>query len=51
MKYAKRTALILLGLYGLYLIKSAIGINLSQRYTAWDVLKYPVKSFIDRPHG
>ncbi len=34
--------LILLGLYLLYLIKTAAGINLSQRYSGWDFLKWPV---------
>jgi hypothetical protein len=38
-------------LYAAYLVKSAVGINLSKKYTAWDFLKYPVKSLIDRPHG
>jgi hypothetical protein len=34
--------LILIGLYLLYLLKTAIGINLSPRYSGWDFLKWPV---------
>ena len=48
---ARQIGLLILLLYGAYLIKSAMGINLSQKYTAWDFLKYPVKSFIDHPHS
>ena len=42
-KYLKNTLLIVLLLYSLYLIKSELGINISQRYHAWDVLKLPLK--------
>ncbi len=48
---AQRMSLIILLLYATYLIKSAMGINLSEKYTAWDFIKYPVKPLIDRPHG
>lgn len=44
--HVMRAILLLVGLYGLYLIKSAVGINLSDKYTAWNFLKYPVQSFI-----
>ncbi|KAM3114433.1 hypothetical protein [Phormidesmis sp. 146-33] len=49
MKYVTRSLQILLCLYALYLVKSALGINLSQRYTAWDFVKYPVHGFIENP--
>ncbi len=42
-KYLKNTLLIFLLLYALYLAKSGLGINLSQRYHAWDLLKLPIK--------
>ncbi|MDX2097734.1 MAG: hypothetical protein SFW36_08145 [Leptolyngbyaceae cyanobacterium bins.59] len=49
MKRFKLTVLILMLLYLLYLTKSALGINLSQRYTAWKVFKLPVERFIQDP--
>lgn len=42
-KYLKNTLFIFLLLYALYLAKSGLGINLSQRYHAWDLLKLPIK--------
>jgi hypothetical protein len=48
---AQCMGLIILMLYVAYLLKSAMGINLSEKYTAWDFLKYPVKSYLDRSHG
>ena len=37
----------LLAIYCLYLIKSALGINISQRYHAIDVLKLPLRLILD----
>lgn len=34
--------LLLPGLYLLYLVKTAIGIDISQRYSAWDLFKQPI---------
>ncbi|MGV0029299.1 hypothetical protein [Phormidesmis priestleyi] len=51
MKYVTRSLQLFLCLYVLYLVKSALGINLSQRYTAWEFVKYPVHSFIEHPIG
>lgn len=45
-KYVSRSMAILLILYGLYLVKTAMGINLSNRYSAWEFVKAPVHSFI-----
>ncbi|MGB3495052.1 MAG: hypothetical protein WBA57_20145 [Elainellaceae cyanobacterium] len=39
---------ILTGLYGLYLIKSALGINIFENYHAIDILKMPVKAIADQ---
>ncbi|NJR48600.1 MAG: hypothetical protein HC780_02635 [Leptolyngbyaceae cyanobacterium CSU_1_3] len=47
MKYLTRSLLILLCLYGIYLVKSAMGINLSHRYTAWEFVKYPIHDLIN----
>ncbi len=38
----RNTLLVLVGLYLLYLIKTAVGINLVPRYSAWNFLKFPV---------
>ena len=35
--------MVLVGLYLLYVIKSALGINISQRYHAIDLVKIPAK--------
>jgi hypothetical protein len=51
MKYLKIGGLMVLSLYGLYLCKSALGINLSTKYTAWEFIKYPVKPIMKRDHG
>ncbi|WP_181314469.1 hypothetical protein [Phormidesmis priestleyi] len=46
MQFAKRSLLIFLSLYVLYLAKTAVGINLSKRYTAPGFVKFPVKAFL-----
>jgi hypothetical protein len=51
MKYLKIGGLIVLSLYGLYLFKSALGINLSTKYTAWEFIKYPIKPITERHHS
>ncbi|MBD2120142.1 hypothetical protein [Trichocoleus sp. FACHB-262] len=51
MRRFRQGLLILICLYGLYLIKTALGIDISQRYTAWEVFKLPVKSLIHRSSG
>ena len=47
---AIRTVLICLSLYGLYVLKSSIGINLSEHYHAIDVFQSPVKVVTDILH-
>ena len=42
MKSIQRVLGVLVVLYLLYLVKSALGINLSDRYSAWDFLKFPI---------
>lgn len=49
MKRYQQILLVVLGLYGLYLIKTVMGIDISKRYTAWDVFKLPVKAWLDQP--
>ncbi len=41
----------LLGLYSLYLLKSALGINLLPNYSAAWVLKLPIQPILDARHG
>jgi hypothetical protein len=43
MKHIRRVGLLLLGLYLLYLVKTALGINISERYHAADIFKLPLK--------
>jgi len=43
MPFLKRGFTVFLGLYLLYLLKTALGINISDRYTAWNILKAPLK--------
>jgi hypothetical protein len=38
-------------LYLLYLVKSALGINISDRYSAWGFLKLPIQPILNRHHG
>ncbi len=38
----RNVLLVLAGLYLLYLMKTAAGINLVPRYSAWGFLKFPV---------
>ena len=38
-------------LYLVYLVKSALGINISDRYSAWSFLKLPIQPILDRHHG
>lgn len=38
----RNIVLVLAGLYLLYLMKTAAGINLVPRYSAWGFLKFPV---------
>ena len=45
-KIVSKSLLLLSGVYALYLVKSALGINISDRYSAWEFVKAPVKSFI-----
>lgn len=46
-----RTVLICAFLYGAYLIKSALGINLSQHYHAFDVFQSPIDVLTDIVRG
>jgi hypothetical protein len=46
MKRLQQIALILFSLYLLYLIKSAVGINLSDRYSAWGFVKLPIQPIL-----
>ncbi len=39
--------LFLLALYVLYLAKSAAGINISQKYSLWGPLKFPIQRILD----
>ena len=38
-------------LYLIYLVKSALGINISDRYSAWGFIKLPIQPILDRHHG
>ena len=38
-------------LYLVYLVKSALGINISDRYSAWGFIKLPIQPILDRHHG
>lgn len=49
MKRYQKILLVIVGLYGLYLLKTVLGIDISKRYTAWDVLKLPVKPLMHQP--
>ena len=49
MKQYQKILLMVVGLYGLYLLKTVLGIDISKRHTAWDVLKLPVKSLMHQP--
>lgn len=52
MKQYQKILLVIVGLYGLYLLKTVLGIDISKRYTAWDVLKLPVKPLMHQhPKG
>ncbi|NJP08726.1 MAG: hypothetical protein HC866_03950 [Leptolyngbyaceae cyanobacterium RU_5_1] len=42
MKYLALLLLLLVGIYTIYLIKSELGINLSRRYHAIDIVKKPI---------
>ncbi|MBD3880722.1 hypothetical protein IFO70_03030 [Phormidium tenue FACHB-886] len=44
-------SLVLFSLYLLYLAKSALGINLSHRYSAWGILKLPIQPILDHRHS
>lgn len=46
MKRLQQAILVLVVLYLLYLVKSAMGIELSHRYSAWKVFKLPIQSFL-----
>jgi hypothetical protein len=46
LNYLARSLPFLLTLYVLYLIKTAMGINISEKYSAWDFVKAPIKPFI-----
>jgi hypothetical protein len=46
-KILRNLALILFLLYLLYLVKSALGINLSDRYSAWAIFKLPIQPILD----
>ncbi|HEY9627673.1 MAG TPA: hypothetical protein V6C84_10255 [Coleofasciculaceae cyanobacterium] len=51
-KTFRTVAFILFSLYLLYLVKSALGINLSDRYSAWAIFKLPIQSILDaRSHS
>jgi hypothetical protein len=47
----QRISLWCLSLYGLYLIKSAMGINILQNYSAWWVLKLPIQPIMEARYG
>jgi hypothetical protein len=51
MKRFRQGLLILICLYGLYLIKTALGINISDRYTAWEIFKLPAQPFLQHSSG
>ncbi len=46
-QFMKRFAGWILGIYALYLFKSAIGINLSPHYSAWSWLKLPIAPILN----
>lgn len=47
-RWIGRSLVIIAGLYGLYVIKSALGINLLENYHAIDILKMPVQAIRDQ---
>ncbi|NJR64369.1 MAG: hypothetical protein HC772_02000 [Leptolyngbyaceae cyanobacterium CRU_2_3] len=47
MKRLQQIGLVLFSLYLLYLMKTAMGINLSNRYSAWAIFKLPVQTVLD----
>jgi hypothetical protein len=46
MKRLRQILLVVLSLYLLYLVKSALGINLSNKYSAWGIFKLPIRSLL-----
>jgi hypothetical protein len=44
MKRLRQVLFILFALYILYLVKTALGINISHRYHAADFFKYPLRA-------
>lgn len=44
MKKLQRAAIVLFCLYALYLVKSELGINISRRYHAIDLVKLPLRA-------
>ena len=50
-KRFRQVFLVLFSLYLLYLVKSALGINISDRYSAWGFLKLPIQPILNRHHG
>ena len=51
MKRYQQILLLVFGLYSLYLVKTVLGIDISKRYTAWEVFKLPVKPLMTAPKG
>jgi hypothetical protein len=50
-KRFRQVFLALFLLYVFYLVKSALGINISDRYSAWGFLKLPIQPILDHHHG
>lgn len=44
MKKLQKAAIVLFCLYALYLVKSELGINISRRYHAIDLVKLPLRA-------
>ncbi|MBE9031399.1 hypothetical protein IQ266_16820 [filamentous cyanobacterium LEGE 11480] len=47
----RRASAVVLALYVLYLIKSAMGISLLPGYSAWRVLKLPIQPIMEARYG
>jgi hypothetical protein len=51
MKRARRVSGWILGLYGLYLVKSAMGISFLPNYSASRMLKLPIAPIMEARYG
>jgi hypothetical protein len=47
----RRSAAILCGFYGLYLCKTALGIDLLPHFSAWRVFKQPIAPILEARYG